>query len=283
MHKLSEDLYQAVENMPSFPSSVSKILSITSEMNVSSKEIVKIIMHDPVLTMKMLKLVNSSYFGMARQITSVHHAFVLLGLKMTKNLLIGISLVGVLKQNHHSSFNRTQFLLHSLAVAVIAKLLVQYFRRDIKDLEDFFITGLLHDFGKIVLDYYRPDIYKKAIDLSHDKDVSLIEAEKKFFGIDHCVVGKILADRWNLPISLQNALEHHHDRDYINKHDFLTSVIYAADVIALDKEVGFSGNYHNEEFPVELLEELNLDTKDLPYILNIFDEEMEKAKVFLNL
>src|SRR5450830_1661659 len=146
--ELSLKLAAAVDGMPAFPKSVQQILELTRNVNCTPKDLVQVIDKDPVITVKILRVVNSAFYSLPKQITSINHAVVYLGFNTIKNLALTVAAVGILPQRNAANFDVSQYLLHSLSTAVIAKKLAV--QLDDADPMDCFIGGLLHDFGKVV-------------------------------------------------------------------------------------------------------------------------------------
>lgn len=163
MSEVSEKLEKMVDKMPAFPSSVSQILELTSDINSSPKELISVIEHDPVLTLKILKLVNSAYFGLSREVTSIKKSVVYIGLNSVKNISISIAAIGVLPKKSLSGFSMVDFLLHSLTTAAVARLLGKSKGVSETQLGDYFVTSLLHDIGQLALSQFFP----KQFDRSH--------------------------------------------------------------------------------------------------------------------
>ncbi|MBC7617739.1 MAG: HDOD domain-containing protein [Candidatus Saccharibacteria bacterium] len=142
--ELSQRLTAAVESIPAFPKSVQRILKVTRDVNSTSKELVELIDKDPVVTVKILKVVNSAYYSLPEQITSIGNAVVYLWFNTIKNLTLSIAAIGMLPKDNESGFNAQQYLLHSSTTAGLAKQLA--FKIGDADPMDCFIAGLLHDF-----------------------------------------------------------------------------------------------------------------------------------------
>ncbi|MFK5892431.1 MAG: HDOD domain-containing protein, partial [Pseudomonadota bacterium] len=151
MSDINEKLEKMVDKMPAFPSSVNQILQLTSDINSSPKELIQVIEHDPVLTLKILKLVNSAYFGLSREVTSIKKSVVYIGLNSIKNISISIAAIGVLPSKNLSGYSMSDFLLHSLNTAAVAKLIGKSKGVAETDLGDYFVTSLLHDIGQLAL------------------------------------------------------------------------------------------------------------------------------------
>ena len=148
--ELERKLGVAVERMPAFPRSVQKILELTRNINCLPKDLVGVIEKDPVMTMKILKVINSAYYGLPQKITSVGQSVVYLGINTIKNLALGFAAVGILPRMNAAGFDIQRYLLHSLVVGGTARQLATQFAKGEVDSGDAYIAGLLHDFGKVV-------------------------------------------------------------------------------------------------------------------------------------
>ena len=123
MSDVNERLLAAVEKMPAFPQSVSKVMKLAGDINCSQRDLVEVIKRDPVFTLKILRLVNSAYFGLSREIISINHASVYLGLNTLKNVALSLAAVGVIPKAASKRLDMGGFWLHSLAVAACTHIL----------------------------------------------------------------------------------------------------------------------------------------------------------------
>jgi len=210
MPSVSDELLELCERMPAFPASVQQVISLTSDINSSPKELVKVIDHDPVLTMKILKVANSAYFGLSRQIVSINHAVVYLGLNTVKHVALAIAAIGSLPKDNDAGFDMDDFLLHSLTTAVITRSLARIMKVPEVDAANFFVAGLLHDIGQVVFAQFKPVEFKKALQQCRDHGVSLHEMEADFCGHDHSELGAVLCETWSFPEPLVSAIRMHH-------------------------------------------------------------------------
>ena len=157
---LEKKLGEAVERMPAFPKSVQKILELTRDLNCSPKVLVQVIENDPVMTMKILRVLNSAYYSLPSKITSINHSVVFLGLNTVKNIALSIAAIGILHKQNAADFDVNQYLLHSLTTAAIAKHLCSKIGG--ADQMDCYVAGLLHDFGKVVFAQFLPEGFRAA-------------------------------------------------------------------------------------------------------------------------
>ncbi len=257
---MRKDLLTIVEQMPAFPQSVQRIMHLTSDINSPPREIVAVIERDPVLMMRILKLVNSSFFGLSQQITSVSHAVVYVGINTVKNMALSTAALGVLPRTNTAGFNMDDFLLHSLATATVSKMLSKKLRVSEQESSDFFLCGLLHDFGKIVFTNFLPEEYKITLLVAGEKGIPLHEAERQILETDHAQIGSILAEKWLIPSPVVACIKNHHN----GKHPqpLLDDVVFAANQISKKTGIGFSGDTIIQDLPDSIYDSLGTDNME---------------------
>jgi putative nucleotidyltransferase with HDIG domain len=247
--ELSKKLSEAVEKMPAFPKSVQRILELSRDINCPPKELVSVIEKDPVMTMKLLHILNSAYYGFPKQITSVGQSIVYLGLNTIKNMALSFAVIGTLPQHNDSGYDMQRYLMHSLVTASLARILCQKFNKDGTDPGDCSLAGLLHDFGKVVFAQFMPDEFKQALSYSAEHKVPLHIAEQHIIGIDHSEVGAMLVEGWQFPKNLSDAIRHHHNPELSNST--LKCCLFVADQLSKHKSLNY-GNNSNHEMMNEL-------------------------------
>jgi putative nucleotidyltransferase with HDIG domain len=234
---LSLRLATAVEQMPAFPKSVQKILELTRDVACAPKDLVQVIDRDPVVTVKVLRVVNSAYYGLAKQITSVDHAVVFLGFNTIKNLALSMAAIGMLPSNPLAGFDGQRYLLHSLTTAAIARQLAQSLPG--ADVHDCFIAGLLHDFGKVVVAQFMPIEFRRSMELSLWNGEPLHAALREVIGVDHAEVGAMLAEKWRFAPNLVETIRHLHMPDQCDTD--MLACIFAANQISQRLGLDYGG------------------------------------------
>ena len=245
--ELSKKLSDAVEKMPAFPKSVQRILELSRDINCPPKELVSVIEKDPVMTVKLLRILNSAYYSFPKQITSVNQSIVFLGLNTIKNMALSFAVIGALPQHNAAGYDMQRYLMHSLITASLARLLCQKFSKDGTDPGDCNLAGLLHDFGKVAFAQFLPDEFKQALTYSAENNVPLHIAERHIIGVDHSVVGAMLVEKWQFPKNLCDAIRHHHDGAITNST--LHNCLFVADQLSKHKSLNNSSNGAANELP----------------------------------
>jgi putative nucleotidyltransferase with HDIG domain len=238
--ELERKLGIAVERMPAFPKSVQKILELTRNINCLPKELVAVIEKDPVMTVKILKVINSAYYGLPNKINSVAQSVVYLGINTVKNLALGFAAVGILPRMNSAGFDIQRYLLHSLLVASIGRQLASQYAKGEADPGDCYIAGLLHDFGKAVFAQFMATEFRDAMLQTSLEGKPLHEAERATIGADHALVGAMLAKRWQFPDHMIDCIRDHHNP--AAEPSALMDCLRMANQIARKLAIGDSGN-----------------------------------------
>jgi HD-like signal output (HDOD) protein len=223
----SKELLDAIDRMQAFPVSVQNILRLARDSTSAPRDLVDVIQRDPIVTIKVLRVVNSAYYSLPKQITSIDHAVVFLGFNTIKNLALGIAALSLAPEQLHAVLDTKAYLHHSLAAAAVTRQLGARFPAI--DANDFFIAGLLHDFGKVVLAQVMPAQFRKALEFGLWHEVSLHNALIEITGIDQAEVGAMLLEHWRFPADLVQGIRHQYVQD--ESATPLSMCIYAANQI----------------------------------------------------
>ena len=276
--ELTRKLSAAVEKMPAFPKSVQRVLEITRDINCQPKELVMVIEKDPVMTMKLLRILNSAYYSFPNPITSVNQSVVYLGINTVKNMALSFAAAGMLPKQNAAGFDMQRYLMHSLTTASLARLLCQKFGDGATDPTDCYIAGLLHDFGKVVFAQFMPEEFKEALALSGELAIPLHDAEQEIIGVDHSLAGAMLVEKWQFPKLLSDTIRHHHGS--ISSENTVESCLFIADQISKKLSMGDSGNLIVEELPPDLVKHFGGNMDDIILRLGDLSKMVEEAESF---
>jgi HD-like signal output (HDOD) protein len=276
-------LNRYIDSMPSLSITVSKILEVTKNPQVTAKDLNKVISLDPVLVGKVLKLVNSAYYGLSNKVTSLVTAIIMLGINTIKNLALSTAVLGNMRKgSSFKTLNVDGFWRHSIGVGATSKLIATKIGIPANRTEEYFIGGLLHDIGKIPLNVIFEEEYLRAIQQADMHKSQLIEMEKELIGITHCEVGKMIGEKWRLTDETYECILYHHDPNMASEKNFkLVSSVYIANIYCNLNEVGFSGNRYTKKIEDYLLSSVGVTEEYLDEILESISAEIEKASVFL--
>jgi putative nucleotidyltransferase with HDIG domain len=275
---LNHRLAVAVEKMPAFPKSVQRILELSRDINCSPKDLVTVIEKDPVMTMKLLRVLNSAYYSFPKQITSVNQSVVYLGLNTVKNMALSFAALGVLPQKNAAGFDVQRYLLHSLTTASLARLLSQKFKVAGADPTDCYIAGLLHDFGKVVFAQFMAEEFKLAMQKSEDEQISLHQAEQKVIGSNHSVVGAMLVEKWQFPSGISKLIREHHEMSA--NADGVSICVFVANQISKQLGYGAPGYAAVEELPPEIAARFGGNLAQVIESLGDISKLVDEAQVY---
>ena len=225
-----------IEDIPTLPTIVSELNKYLQDPDTSIKTVCDTIEKDQAITLKILKLVNSAFYGFKTKISDLRNAIVLLGYNSVRNAIVSLSIINTFsKRVALMDFDISQFWKHSLAVAVTSKNIAQLSKKESPD--NCFVGGLLHDVGKVILAQYFPDLFEKTWTTLQNEHLSFYEAEQKELPIDHTKVGAHLATKWQLPAGLIEAIRWHHEFKPESKNANFVQNIYLANIIVNSYDV----------------------------------------------
>ncbi len=241
------ELVNNVKDIHAMPSVIVKALNIMKKPTASMKELGDIVMYDQSLTIKILALVNSAYYGFSQQISSINIALSLLGMVKVKNIIVAVAMKPMM-----SNQGDKELWKHSMRVAAGCEYLANLTK--IMDSDEAFIAGFVHDVGKIVLHMSNEKLYSKVLSAVAD-GADILDAERKYFDTDHVKTGSLLAKRWQLPILLANIISYHHTPS-------LSSIPVPCNLVCLiDKLV--QENYNPSSLDKDFIKTLGIDFADI--------------------
>ena len=270
----AKTIQEKVKDIPSLPEIVSKIIELVQNPNSSAKELSTIISHDAGLTSRVLRLVNSAYYGFPKQIGSIQHAVTILGFTTMRGLVLSTSIFKIFapKSRNSNHLDYKSFWKHSLLTAIAAKHIDKYLYLRLD--EDVFSSGILHDIGKLILDQYDHQNYVKAFNETPNPILfdEILESEQKYCSVTHSFIGSIVADGWNLPRSLSDVIKYHHSPMESEEHKLIACVINVANT--LSHFIMAEQSPELDFFDEEVLNELGISEDDIFKITEIITEEV---------
>jgi len=280
--RLDEYLDVAARDFPAIPSIAAQVMRAVEDTNASRDDIRNLIEQDASLAARTLEVANSAMYGFSGQVESLSHAIGLVGNRVVRDLVLGISMKSLYRR-----FGLMEKLLwmHSTLAGPVTAALARSPQLRI-DAEGAFTAGLLHDIGKSALANSHRDEYEQVVVRVYNEKISFLEAEREQFGFDHAELGAIVAEKWNLPPNLITVIRHHHDpkiTDTMSPEDARLTLLVSLSTACLT----YQGIGRRE--PAEGLnladhaawKLLGLDGVDVQPILDICTGQIERAKVLL--
>ena len=204
-----ENVVGCVEEISTLPQIALRVLEIAGNPEAGATELKRVVEGDPTLSARVLRMVNSAAYALATRCENLHHAISFLGFNQVRNLAMTASVASVFKSDERiGTYGRRQLWEHLLSVGIAARLVAT--RCGVREFEDAFLAGLLHDIGLIVLDQHVHEHFE-VIMTNLDATKSLPQNERDVLGFDHTTLGEAVAQTWKFPTSTIAAIRHHHD------------------------------------------------------------------------
>ncbi len=227
---------EEIEDLPSLPHTLRKVLDDLDSVSSSAKRLEGLIKDDPVLSANILRIANSPYYGVSGEISSLARAVVVMGFDEVKNLVIGLSLTGTFSGDLGIDlFSAKQLWLHSIGVARAAQAMAEFIPE--LDNDELFTAGLMHDLGKFLQCLYFGDYFEKIIEAHRQRGISILEAEQEY-GLSHSEAGAFLAQKWGMSDMLVNVVRYHHHPASAGPYAQAASVVFLSDQICHKIKLG---------------------------------------------
>jgi len=275
-------IYNEVNNLPTLPEMIQKVVSLAQDEKTTAKNLSDLISYDQAISSRLLKVANSAYYGLSREISTIQHAIVVLGFEQVKSLSLGITVFDAVKVTNKTTYlMQDEFWKHSVGCSLAARIICK--RSGKLDEETAFTASLLHDIGKLVLVNFFSKEYKTILEKAQENGITLADIEEKTLGFTHADVGNWLCNRWKLPPSLAYSVGYHHkvkevEQEYIH----VTSVIHLANIVCRRADIGSSGNKTIPPFQKAAREKLCIDEKEIDQMITELKNEEEKVKAFIS-
>jgi len=272
MARKPEDLVKGVVKLISLPEIYIRVSQILEDPNHNAKQLGDIISHDPALTARILRIVNSAYYSLATQIELVSRAVSVIGEDDLRNLVLATSAVDTFKRIPNQLIDIDLFWRHSVHTGIVSRLLSKHC--NILHGERLFVAGMLHDIGKLILYFKEPELSQQVLLAAADSDGQLYRSEKEIIGFTHGDVGAALISAWKLSDTLKEVVAYHHTPLKAKKFPMEASIVHIANCIvnSLEPDIEIDENLLNDYpgFEPKTLEITGLN-------LNILPDVMEQA------
>lgn len=274
-----------IRNLPTPPIVFSQIQKVINDPDVSAAVIAGILSEDPAMSVKVLKLTNSAFYGLTREIDSVKQAVVIVGMEAIKNLVLAASVLDMFKGPDFDQEFQEKFWRHSLAVGFCGRILARKIRsRGMIDPDSAFSCGLLHDIGKVVMCCFLRDEFKTVTkERLNDKQSPTCEVEERVLGYSHAQIGGILATQWKLPHRLAEAITFHHQPQLCESEDPIAYLIHISNYVAKKTFLDRDEKYLIGRPDPGVLDYLQISEEDTDSYTDLLREEYVKAETFMQM
>jgi len=273
-------IVRRIRDLPTLPRTVLRITELINNPRSSASDLAGVITDDQVLTARLLRLVNSAFYGFPQQISTVTRAIVLIGFDAIRNLLLTTSVFDLFAKTKAGDQQKLEkFWDHSMACAVGAKVIANHLRYE--KVEELFVAGLLHDIGKIIEMLYLQDDFARVEALVMEENILMVRAEEKLLAYTHAEVGRLLAERWNLPAKLANAISYHHQPDLAAENAMEASIVHLTDIFARALNVGSGGDSKMPALNPSAWELLQIKPDAIGILLEGIEKEFQEIDLSL--
>jgi len=272
-----------LKDIPTLPQVVQKIVEIVDSPHTSASDLNKAISHDQALSAKVLKLVNSAFYGFPKKIETLTQAIIILGFNTVRSLALSISMLDFFssRESEHQ-LNYTEYWKHSIATSIMARAIAK--KTFPQMAEEAFVSGLLHDIGILIFDQFLPKEYRQVYIRMKNEQIPLYKAEKLTLKITHSDAGRMLAIKWNLPDPLLYSISFHHNPNPAQDYFPTVSTVHAANIGVKLLRIGGIGDeefYHALHIDEEARRVLRLDADFPESYAPIMEAGMKEGEEFL--
>jgi len=282
MARKPEDLVKGVVKLISLPEIYIRVSQILEDPNHNARQLGDIISHDPALTARILRIVNSAYYSLAAQIELVSRAVSVIGEDDLRNLVLATSAVDTFKRIPNQLIDIDLFWRHSVHTGIVSRLLSKHC--NILHGERLFVAGMLHDIGKLILYFKEPELSQQVLIAAADSDGQLFRSEKEILGFTHGDVGAALISAWKLSDTLKEVVAFHHTPQKAKNFPMETSIVHIANCVvnALEPDIQVDETLLDDYpgFDRSSLEITGLDLKILPEVM---EQAWEQAGEILDI
>lgn len=284
--KTVDKIIGSISGLPPFPEVARRVLELSRDPNASHKDIADVIKYDDAITANCLKLCNSSYYSLSVKVFSMTQAVNMLGLKNIIMIALAStkSLSAFAKAQQKYCLTKGELWRHSVTTAIISQLLLK--RAKVDEDSILFTAALLHDFGKIVLDQYVDGDVDNLIEMTQKEGVSLPEAERQVFGIDHSELGGLIAEEWNFPSMLVNSIRNHHQEITAKDIPNVEAWVRLSNLVFYLSCSRFTLSYHKGltcQIDPEVLTRYRLRSEDIDAVISGLPGEIKKTEAMLKI
>ena len=263
--------------LPEIPSTVFELNEVIANPSASADDISRVVSKSPSLAAILLKIVNSPVYAFPAKIDTISRAVTIIGTQEISGLALGISTISIFKDIPEDIIDMHLFLKHSLACAIISRVLCAY--KNITQTEQLFVSGLLHDIGRLILYKYYPEQAKKILIRAESSKELLHQEENKGIGCKHTDIGKDLLKKWKIPFSIENNVFYHHNPSSANNQTHAT-IVHLADIIAHSLEIGTSGERFVPNFDHKAFDSLDLSPSCFDPLIRLATHQFNTIESF---
>jgi len=274
-----DKIVAGITKVATYPAIADKFYKAIQNPMSTSADLENIILDDPALTSRLLSIANSAMFSLPQKVDTVQKALTLIGQKQVHDIILSCEIVNVFGNISEDILSVKNLWRHSLAVACAARVIASL-RREV-NVERHFISGLLHDIGRLVLLLERSNTMSEVLASAKARGSYVYQEEKKLLGFDHSLVGGLLLKKWNIPAEIHIAIRHHHYPSVAKSYKIDAAILHIADIIVHAVGIGSSGDDYVPKLDSHAWGMLEIDIGSLNFIIEQMNLQYNVAATFI--
>lgn len=262
-----EAIVEAVNDMPALPHVVLKVMELTEDPNSTAQDINAVLNQDQGMTTKVLRMANSAFYGFPRRIATVTDATLFLGFKTVRSIVMAASVSDILsKEMEGYALAPGELWRHSQCVAMAARQIAKRNKSALADVA--YTAGLLHDIGKVILNNTVKESYHEVVEMAYEQNIPFMDAENEVLGFNHAMIGSKLAEKWNLPPELVEAIAYHHNPEKAQVNKNITAIVHVADAVCMAMGIGIGIDGMLYPFSEQAMKLIDLNESDIDSVIS---------------
>jgi putative nucleotidyltransferase with HDIG domain len=276
---------EKVRDLPTLPLILDRLNQAIRDPDSNVASVAAIIEDDPAMMARILKVVNSAFYGIAEPVASIHQAVTRMGFNAVGNIAMATSVLQTMQDTGNSGLDKEQFWRHCISTGIAATVIYDRTRTNLRrsyEPELLRLSGLLHDIGKVIFIRYFGEDFARALAVSREKQIPLQLAEQDVLQCDHAAAGAWLGLRWRLPAGLIEVIHRHHEPDSApEEHRELVMLCHCANYICNHEHIGDSGDCVAPAFFYSVWKRLGLQVRDIAGVVDQVKEQSAKSAILL--
>ncbi|NQU45160.1 HDOD domain-containing protein [bacterium] len=277
-----EELKERVEEIPPLPDLVLRLLDMCRDPDIAPRDIVEVIKHDPALTMNVLRLCNSTFYGLPRKISSLQEAMVYIGTDALVNFVLAGHLSRYYRKRQDGyGLDEGMLWRNAVGTAICSQRVAEIADRSLSG--SAFTCGLLHCIGKIILNAYVAEEFQKLLDLVERTGIPFVQAEREILGFTHAQIGAVVADHWGLPPEIVESIRYYNDPLRATTNQKLVAIVHVGSILCISFGIGVGSDGLAYIFHPGALNLLEIRVDDLFALSIEIHDQFKNAEEILSL
>ena len=273
-------IIKGIDKLKPIPQIAQKVMVIANDTMSSASDLANVIQHDPALTVNLLKMCNSAFFGLTRKMDSIHQAVAYLGMAQVIDMaLMNLGSTNLKRAQKGYDLREGELWKYSVLSAFMARDIAE--SKGLSDKHLVFTAALLKDIGKVVLNGHVGNYFDEIEKAIKEQNITFRDAEKLIIGIDHAEVGAMVAEKWNLSGRMVDIIRNHHLGAGWKKDDMELAAVYVADTLCMIMGIGVGSDGLAYRFHPKVMQKLHFTDTDLQMMMASFGERLQEVEDLL--